>query len=154
MRKPIWILDSILPVNVCGASAVLEIIDSDLPIEVVVNAAKIDPEMRHLMDEKRSSVQILGIVDFLPFKRRNPLFVTLRLDGKRRGSQGKRIKDDGFAVTLVPPVRKKPRLGFPTVGNRRPFIEGPLPIHAAKEFRQVSAVSLLATRRSEVAGCT
>src|SRR5215469_5867697 len=113
MRKPIWILDSILPVNVCGASAVLEIIDSDLPIEVVVNAAKIDPEMRHLMDEKRSSVQILGIVDFLPFKRRNPLFVTLRLDGKRRGSQGKRIKDDGFA------------------GNRRPFIEGPLPIHAA-----------------------
>src|SRR5215471_17217413 len=73
MRKPIWILDSILPVNVCGASAVLEIIDSDLPIEVVVNAAKIDPEMRHLMDEKRSSVQILCIVDFLPFKRRNPL---------------------------------------------------------------------------------
>jgi hypothetical protein len=108
MRKPIWILDSILSVNVRGASAVLDIIDSNLSVEVVVNAAKIDPEMRHLMDEKRSSVQILCIVDFFPFKRRNPLFVTLRLDRKRRGSQGKRIKDDGFAVTLVPPVRKKP----------------------------------------------
>src|SRR5215831_7317583 len=88
------------------------------------------------------------IVDFFPFKRRNPLFVTLRLDEKRPGSQGKCIKDDGFAVTLVPPVRQKPRLGFPAVGNRRPFVERELPIHAAvKNFGKFPQFSFLATRR-------
>jgi len=46
-----WILDSILPVNICSPPAVLEIIDPGFSIEVVVYAAKIQPQMRHLMNE-------------------------------------------------------------------------------------------------------
>jgi len=56
VRKAEWIIYSILPLNVGGPAAVLKIIDSRFPIEVVVYAAKIQPQMGHLMNEEWASI--------------------------------------------------------------------------------------------------
>jgi len=68
VQKTEWIIYSILPLNIGGSPAVLKIIDSHLPVEVVVYAAKIQPQMGHLMNEERAGIQIFYVVGFLPFK--------------------------------------------------------------------------------------
>ena len=62
------ILNGVSSLNVSGPPAVLKVIDSRFAVEVIVDAAKIDPLMRHLMDEKRSGVEVIVAVDRLVFK--------------------------------------------------------------------------------------
>src|SRR6202041_1655872 len=78
-----WILDSILLMNEGGSPAVLEVVDSHFPVEVVADAAKIEPEMRHLVNEQRSGVEVFDVVNLSPFERRDPFLVALWVDGKR-----------------------------------------------------------------------
>src|SRR5688572_10715152 len=58
--------DRVLPLDVGGTPAVLEIVDSPLAHVIVLDAAEIQPGVRELMDEKRAGVQELGVVELLP----------------------------------------------------------------------------------------
>ena len=144
VSEPQWISDSILLLHVRCPPAVLKIIDPALPVEVIVQAAKIDPQVGHLVNEKRSRIQVLYAVDFLPFKRREPLAVAFRINGERRRSQGQRVKNVGFAIARIPPEGQKPRLGLPTMRYGCASVESPLPIDAAIQI--ISKLPYLAFR--------
>ena len=80
MRKSQWLLYSILLLHKCGPPAILEVINSSLPIEVILYATEIQPEMRHLVNEKRSGIQAFNAVEFLPLKSGDPFAVAYRID--------------------------------------------------------------------------
>src|SRR6185503_17921189 len=61
------VFNSVLLLSVSGATAVFEIIDPSLPHVVVLNGAKIDPHVRELMDEERTSVDEVVSIKTPPF---------------------------------------------------------------------------------------
>src|SRR5438552_5362402 len=76
--KPPRIADRIFALNVRRPAAVLEVVDALCAHERVLDSTKIDPEMRKLMNEKRTAVQQLVSVDFSPPVGRRPLVVAVR----------------------------------------------------------------------------
>ena len=61
-----WIANRALLLNVCGAAAVLEIIGRMFAHVLVLDAAKIDPHVRELMNEERTGAKKLMTVKPLP----------------------------------------------------------------------------------------
>src|ERR1035438_7280847 len=92
------ILNGVLLLHVSGTPAVLKIVDSRFAVEVVVDTAKIQPLVRHLMDEQRPGVEVIVAVDRLVVKGRGPLPVSLGIDGKSGRSQRENIQDERLAI--------------------------------------------------------
>ena len=104
------VADGVLLLNERRPSAVLEVVEVVLAHEAVPDAAKVDPDVGHLMDEERPGVEKLDVVDRLPFVRRAPGLVTLagRSDGSasraraRRGSAPRRSLPSDTAESRSP----------------------------------------------------
>ncbi len=71
------VLNSVLLLSVSCATAVFEIIDPSLPHVVVLNAAKIDPHMRKLVNEERTGVDEVESIKTSPFISPGPSLVAL-----------------------------------------------------------------------------
>ena len=61
-----WIGNRILLMNIGRAAAIFEIIDLFVTHIVVLNSSKVDPDMGELVDEERSRIEKLMIVDHSP----------------------------------------------------------------------------------------
>lgn len=60
------VVDRVLLLRISRAAAVLEIVDAFATHEGVLNAAKVDPDMRELMCEQRPGVKIFLSITVLP----------------------------------------------------------------------------------------
>jgi hypothetical protein len=64
--------DRILPLNVRRATTVLEVVGSAVAHDVVLNSAKVDPDVRELVDEEGPAIQKLDPITLLPAVTRGP----------------------------------------------------------------------------------
>src|SRR5215204_1477017 len=71
------ITNRILLLHVAGAAAVLEVINASRAHEVILNAAKVYPDVGELVNEERPGVEEFNAVKFLPAIGLRPGFVTL-----------------------------------------------------------------------------
>ena len=94
------IANRVLLLNVSRAAAVLEIIDPLLPHVLVLNATKINPHVRELMDEERTGVEKLVTVKLLPLVSPGPGLVALFGQRVRRRGETEDVKNQRFVVAL------------------------------------------------------
>ena len=88
MGKPSRVFDSVLPLNVGGPAAVLKIVDADLTIHRIFDATTIQPNLGELMNKEGPGVNVLYVIEFLPFKGRGPFVITVGAYWKSWGTQG------------------------------------------------------------------
>ena len=126
------IVDRVLLLHIGGAAAVLEVIDAFVAHEHVLDAAKIDPDVRQLMREQRSGVKIVVSVTVLPSISRTPRGVAAVGQRIRGRAERKHVEQQRFVVTL-PTILEKAAFGFPAVCQRCALVLGPVPVGAAIE---------------------
>ena len=154
------IADGVLLLDQGRAPAVLEVVDALVAHVGIADAAEVDPDVRHLVDEERAGIDVVDVVDVLPLVGAAPGGIGGRADGMRRRAERQHVEDQGLVVAF-PAVGEeaRARLGLPAVRKRRATVQHPIPFDAlVQELGEptdlglvgVGAVEVL--RRSEGAG--
>src|SRR5277367_4849458 len=94
------IVDRVPSLDVGRTAAVLEIIDAYAAHKVVLNSSEIDPNMRELVDEERTRINELVIVDGSPIVGRGPFGPAFARKRMGRRAQTQQIENHRLAVTL------------------------------------------------------
>ncbi len=118
--------------HIGSATAVLEVVDSFGAHEGVLNAAKVYPDMRELVGEQRSGVQVFLFVRSFPTVGRRPGGIGALGKRMRGRAQPQDIQQHRLVVAF-PTVLKEPALGLPAVGDRWTMVLRPSPIGAPIE---------------------
>src|SRR6185369_7936701 len=152
--------DRVLLLDERRAAAVLEVVAVAAAHVGVADAAEIDPDVRELMDEERSGVEVADAVDLLPFVGAAPRVVAARRDGVRRRSERENVEQERFVVAL-PAIRQEARVALrsPAVAERLAVLEQPIPLDPLVELFRESAnlrlfgsIAVEVLRRGERAG--
>ena len=106
------IVDRVAALHMRRATAVLEIVDALVAHERVLDAAKVDPDVRHLVGEQRSRVEIFEAVAFLPFVGRSPRRDSFRVRQRMRGRAEPQDVQQQRLVVAFPSPRQKSASGF------------------------------------------
>src|SRR5664279_6455088 len=140
MRQRERIADSVLLLHMRRAPAVLEVVTLLLAHIGVADAAKIDPDMRELVDEERPGVEIVDAVDRLPLVGAAPRGVGVGTDRMRRRAERQQIEDERLVVAFPAEGEKAGfRLGPPAVAKSLPALEHPVPLDAFEEHLREGA---------------
>src|SRR6185295_3713069 len=109
------------------AAGVLEVVGPLLLHERVLDTAKIDPEVRELMDEERRREEEIDVVEILPLIAPGPCAVA-RLGQRVRGrAQAEDVEEHRLTVSL-PAVAQETGPGLPSHGHDGAVGGGPGPI--------------------------
>src|SRR5918999_3142422 len=143
----------ILLLRIDRTTAVLEVVDR-LPAHVVVlNAAKVDPEVREVMDKQRPGVEKLTPVNSFPLIRPGPGAITLLRKRVSPRGQAEHIKNQGFAVT-GPAIPDESPSRSPAMRNCQRFVLCPVPVGAViKRVGETAQFALVFRIAVEVFRC-
>ena len=72
-----WISNRVLLLGISRSATVLEIIDRLASHVLILNAAKVDPQVRQLMNEKRARVEMFEAIKICPLVSLRPGAITL-----------------------------------------------------------------------------
>ena len=122
-------MDGVLLLHISRPPAVFEVIDALAAHVLILDPAKINPQVRELMDKERAGVQELVVVDFSPLIGGGPGGIAFRGQRMRRRTQAEQVEKQRLVIAL-PAIRQKAALRLPTVRDRRPAVLGPLPVGA------------------------
>src|SRR6185437_2805925 len=157
-RELEWVVDCVFSLHTGCAAGVLEIVDSLVAHERILNAAKIDPDMRNLMREQRPRIKIIVAITTLPFVSGCPRRVAFLRQRMRGRTQSQDIQHERFVVAF-PAVLEKSAFGLPAVRDRSATVLRPGPVGAAIErvgqgtyFFFLGRVSVEIRTRSQDAG--
>src|SRR5688572_4913855 len=100
------------------------------PHEVVLNAAKVDPHVRQLMEEERPAIKKLVAVKLLPLVSACPFTVTLRGHRVGRRCECEDVKNQRFVVS-EPTILDEAAFWSPSMRDRDSAVQRPLPVGAA-----------------------
>src|SRR2546421_5711847 len=131
--KLFWILNRVLPLCVSRSTCVLEIINRLAFHVVILNAAKVDPHVRELMNKKRASIKVLEPVEIFPLVSPRPSTITLWRNWECRRRQRQNVKNQSFAIAC-PAILDESGFGFPSVRDGQCAMLCPSPVGAAIEF--------------------
>ncbi len=126
------VVHRVLLLDIRRTTAVLEIVNAFITHECVLNTAKVDPEMRKLVREQRSGVQIVISVTVFPPIRRSPRSVAAlgqRMSGR---AEPQDIQQQRLIVAF-PTVLEKSAFRLPAMRHRCATVLRPLPIRTAVE---------------------
>src|SRR5512141_168321 len=97
-RKAARIAPRVFPLNERRASRVLEVVHSALTHHLVLNQAKVNPDVTALMDEERTAVEKVMSVDTLPSICRRPRCIRFAAYRVCRRAEREQIKHDRLVV--------------------------------------------------------
>src|SRR5664280_653115 len=150
-RELAGIVDRVLLLHIRCAAGVLEIVDTFVAHERILNAAKVDPDVRSLMREQRAGIQVVVPVTALPLVGGSPSWVTLIRQRMRWRTEPQDIQHEGLVVALPPPFQES-AFRLPSLTDRSAAVLRPGPVSAAIE-RVGEEADFLFRRRVRVEIC-
>ena len=126
------IVDRVPLLHIGCAAGVLEIVDAFVAHERVLNAAKVDPDMRNLMREQRPRVKIVVSVTVFPLVGGSPRGVAALRQRMSGRAESQDIQHQRLVVAFPAPFQES-AFGFPPVRDRSATILRPSPVSAAIE---------------------